>query len=120
MTADLSGVTSVMEPEELQVSLAKFDPIVTFIPVQAEFLPGCRGAMHGSSLNGPDATAVLVMKRQLKDSAGQFVFDESGEPVYSKPGRMPTASCCRDWETSRAVHLGCQVTVEVLMIGEVA
>ena len=109
----LLDVHSAMEPEQLQEALAQFSTVV-FKPVPWVDLPVCQGCVTGCDpLGGCDSTAVLVTRRFLGEN-------DEGRPVYSHTTRMPIASCCMTWELKTALRHGNEVTVEVLMIGEVA
>lgn len=112
MTVDLSGVESVMEPEELQEALARF-PVVVFKPVPWRDLPVCQGCQTCDPGGGCDSTAVLVSRRFLGETV-------DGQPVYSHTTSMPVSSCCMTWEIKTALRHGNDVTVEVLMMREVA
>lgn len=109
---DLTGVASVMQPEELQEALEQF-PVVTFVPVPWTDLLVCQGCLSCDPLGGCDSTAVLVTRRYLGENA-------LGEPVYSHTTRMPVAGCCLQWELKTAIRHGSDVAVEVLMIREEA
>lgn len=109
MTADLTGVHSSMEPEQLQAALAQF-PMVVFKAVDWVDLPVCQGCVTGCDpLGGCDSTAVIVSRRFLGETIDK-------RPVYSHTTRMPIASCCMTWELKTAIRHGNEVTVEVLMI----
>lgn len=106
MTADLSGVASVMEPEQLQDLLAEF-PLIVFKSVPWIDLPTCQGCPSCIPSDGCDSTAVLKARRWLG-------------VTYSHTTVMEVGACCLSWELRTFIRQGYEVTVEVLMIREAA